>query len=200
MILLDRLRLLRRHLNPLRQSVREGALRWRALSARDRLAVGIATVLVTLTFLWLVLTRPALDTVARWQNELPKLQAQSAELDRLLADVPVVRGVGPSESPQVGLDRSGLQGRYRLQVVAADAPTSAGSAPPAKAWRIEFAGAVPADKVLSWLLVVSARSDIEVTGTVLDRADSAAEARTGPQGLVRGVVDLQATQLYKDGP
>ncbi|UVH57826.1 type II secretion system protein M [Variovorax paradoxus] len=190
------------HLRPLQQSMREGMARWRALSARDRLAVGIAALLVTLAFLWLVLTRPALDTVARWQQELPKMRAQSTELDRLLAGVPAARGggAGPSESPQAGLDRAGMQGLYRIQVVVADAPASAGSTPPVKAWRIEFAEPAPADKVFSWLLAVSARSDIEVTGAVLDRADSAAEAAPGPQGLVRGVVDLQSTQLYKDGP
>ena len=47
-----------------------------------------------------------------------------------------------------------------------------------------------------WLLAVAARADLEVTGVVLDRTD-----RNDPQASVRrGVVELQSTQLYKDGP
>jgi type II secretory pathway component PulM len=183
--------------------MQELTTRWRALPSRDRLAVSAAAALVVLAFLWLALTRPALDAVARWQQELPKLRAQSAELDRLLAGVPGAHGggaAGPSESPQAGLDRAGLQGLYRLQVVVSDAPAASGSAPPAKAWRIEFDKPVEAALVFPWLMAVSARSDIEIIGAVLDRADGAAAAVPGdPQGLVRGVVDLQSTQHYKDG-
>ncbi|RTQ34876.1 hypothetical protein EJP69_10770 [Variovorax gossypii] len=198
-----RLRPLARRLEPLQRGMQEGATRWRALPSRDRLAIGAAALLVALAFLWLVLTKPALDAVARWQQELPKLRAQSAELDRLLVGVPGARGgsaAGPSESPQAGLDRAGLQGLYRLQVVVSDAPAAAGSASPAKAWRIEFDKPVEAALVFPWLTAVSARSDIEIIGAALDRADGAAAATGSPQGLVRGVVDLQSTQHYKDGP
>lgn len=200
----ERFRPLARGLEPLQRGVREGATRWRALPSRDRLAMGAAAVLVMLAFLWLALTRPALDAVARWQQELPKLRAQSAELDRLLAGVPGARAggaAGPSESPQAGLDRAGLQGLYRLEVVVSDAPAANGSAPPAKAWRVEFDKPAEAALVFPWLVAVSARSDIEIIGAAIDRADGAAAAVPGrPQGLVRGVVDLQSTQHYKDGP
>lgn len=195
-----RLRSLARRLEPLQRGMQEGATRWRALPSRDRLAIGAAALLVVLAFLWLALTKPALDAVARWQQELPKLRAQSAELDRLLVGVRGSGAAGPSESPQAGLDRAGLQGLYRLQVVVSDAPAATGSAPPAKAWRIEFDKPVEAALVFPWLTAVSARSDIEIIGAALDRADGAAAATGSPQGLVRGVVDLQSTQHYKDGP
>ncbi|MDP9602628.1 UNVERIFIED_ORG: type II secretory pathway component PulM [Variovorax paradoxus] len=200
MITSERLRPLARRLEPLQRGMQEGATRWRALPSRDRLAIGAAALLVVLAFLWLVLTKPALDAVARWQQELPKLRAQSAELDRLLVGVRGSGVAGPSESPQAGLDRAGLQGFYRLQVVVSDAPAATGSAPPAKAWRIEFDKPVEAALVFPWLTAVSARSDIEIIGAALDRADGAAAATGSPQGLVRGVVDLQSTQHYKDGP
>lgn len=195
-----RLRPLARRLEPLQRGMQEGAARWRALPSRDRLAIGAAALLVVLAFLWLALTKPALDAVARWQQELPKLRAQSAELDRLLVGVRGSGVSGPSESPQAGLDRAGLQGGYQLQVVVSDAPAASGSAPPAKAWRIEFDKPVEAALVFPWLTAVSARSDIEIIGAALDRADGAAAATGSPQGLVRGVVDLQSTQHYKDGP
>ncbi|MET3179215.1 UNVERIFIED_ORG: type II secretory pathway component PulM [Variovorax guangxiensis] len=200
MISSARLRPLARRLEPLQRGMQEGATRWRALPSRDRLAIGAAALLVVLAFLWLALTKPALDAVARWQQELPKLRAQSAELDRLLVGVRGSGAAGPSESPQAGLDRAGLQGFYRLQVVVSDAPAATGSAPPAKAWRIEFDKPVEAALVFPWLTAVSARSDIEIIGAALDRTDGAAAATGSPQGLVRGVVDLQSTQHYKDGP
>ncbi len=74
-------------------------------------------------------------------------------------------------------------------------PQAASRCPP-KAWRIEFTEPAPAGKVFPWLLAVSARSDVEVTRVDLERADSTADS----QGVVRGAVDLQSTQLNKDGP
>ena len=196
----DRLRALVQRLSPARQFAREGAARWRALPARDRTAVGIAVLAATLAFLWLVLARPALDTVARWQRDLPKLQAQSAELDQLLAGVPVARAApGVAEPLQAGLDRAGLRGLYGLQDAVADAPPAAGKASPAKAWRIEFAEPVPAGQVFSWLMAVAARGDVEIVRAALDRVDGAEDPATGSQGLVRGVVDVQSRQLNKDG-
>jgi len=194
-----RLRLLARVLDPARQWVREGATRWRALPARDRFAVGTAALVMALAFLWLALTRPALDTVAQWRRDLPKLQAQSAELDRILAGVPVAgpRAGAEAEPLQAGLDRAGLQGFYKVHDIVADAPAATGSKPlPAKAWRIEFTGPAPAAQVFSWLLAVSARSDLEVVRADLERVDGSAD----PQGPVRGAVDLQSTQINKDGP
>lgn len=204
----DRLRPLARHLAPARQWLREGTARWRTLSARDRLAVGGAALAMVLAVLWLAFAKPALDNVARWQRELPKLRAQSAELDLLLSGVPTVQPVAgagagaASESPQASLDRAGLQGRYRIDLMVTDAPPTTGKAPPAKAWRIEFTEPVAAAKLFRWLLAVSARADLELTGAVLDRTDNAAasDPAAGPQGHVRGVVELQSTPHYKDGP
>lgn len=203
----DRLRPLARHLAAARQWLREGTTRWRALSARDRVAVGGAALALALAVLWLALAKPALDNVARWQRDLPKLRAQSAELDQVLSGVPTAQPLAgasaASESPQTSLDRAGLQGRYRIDLMVTDAPPTTGKAPPAKAWRIEFTEPVAAATLFPWLLAVSARADLELTGAVLDRMDNAAAASdpaAGPQGHVRGVVDLQVTSHYKDGP
>lgn len=198
----DRLRPLLRHLAPARQWLREGTTRWRALSSRDRLAVCGAALVMTLAVLWLAFAKPALDSVTRWQRDLPKLRAQSAQLDQVLSGVPTAQPTaGASEPLQAGLDRAGLQGLYRIDAMVADAPPTTGKPVPAKAWRIEFARPVVAAKFFPWLLAVSARTDLELTGAVLDRTDSAAaDPAAGPQGHVRGVVELQSTSLYKDGP
>jgi type II secretory pathway component PulM len=156
---------------------------------------------LVLAVLWLFAAKPALETMARWQRDLPRLQAQSRELDEVLSGMPAARatqGATASEPPQAGLDRAGLQGAYRIELIVADAPPGAGKAPPAKAWRIAFEQPAPAAKVFPWLLAVSARADLEVTGVVLDRKDGT--DGNDPQASVRGVVDLQSTQLYKDGP
>jgi type II secretory pathway component PulM len=209
-VTLDRLRPLSRRLDPARRFVAESATRWRTLSARDRLAMGVAVLVMTLAVLWLAFTRPALESVTQWRRDLPKLRAQSAELDQLLSGVPVAQSpsgatgaqfsaAGLGEALQAALDRAGLQGLYRFQELVSDAPSVAGKAPPAKAWRIEFAEPVPAGGVFSWLVEVAARGDVEITSAVLDRTDSAADAGAGPQGRVRGRVDLQSRQLNKDG-
>jgi type II secretory pathway component PulM len=176
------------------QRLRALGVRWRALPARDRLAAAAAGLVLALALLWLFAARPALDKRARWQRELPQLQAQAAELDRLLADAPTApapAGDALREPLQAGLDRAGLQGRYRIDTVVADAPAGAAPAPPATAWRIGFDAPVPAGQALSWLAEVAARGDVEVTAAALDRA--------APDS-VRGHVDLQSTSLNnKDG-
>lgn len=185
------------------KGLHDATARWQALPARDRLAVGAAVVAMALLLSWLVFARPALDSVTRWQRELPRLRAQSAELDRLLSDVPAARApatASASEAPQAGLDRAGLQGLYRIDTLVADAPPGAGKPPPAKAWRIEFSEPVPATRVFPWLLDVAARADLEVTGIAIDRADAPETSGAQAPGRVRGVVDLQSTPLYKDGP
>ncbi|WP_454902796.1 type II secretion system protein GspM [Variovorax gossypii] len=187
--------------HPALQWLREGKARWQALPPRDRLAASAAAIVLVLAVLWLFATKPALETLSRWQRDLPRLQAQSRELDEVLSGMPAAhaaQGTGLSEPPQTGLDRAGLQGAYRIELIVADAPPDAGKAPPAKAWRIAFERPAPADKVFPWLLAISARADLEVTGVVLDRKDGT--DGNDPQASVRGVVDLQSTQLYKDGP
>lgn len=196
------------------QRLRAGSARWRALPARDRLAVGIAVLVMVLALLWLLAAQPALERRARWQRELPLLQAQSAELERLLADVPSARPLdaprrggtadadGLREPLAVGLDRAGLRGLYRIDAVVADAPGAAGKPAPAKAWRIEFDAPVPPGRVLSWLAEVAARGDLEVGAAMLERVAPVASGNGGDggaQGSVRGRVDLRSTQLIKDG-
>ena len=190
-------------LDPARRMAREAIGRWRALPARDRLGAGLALLLVVLAILWLGLARPALDTVARWQRDLPKLRAQSAELDTLLANVPGVHATpdGAEGGTHAALHRAGLRGRSRLHDAVADGPPAAGSpAQPARAWRVEFSEPVPAAQVFAWLVAVSARRDLEVTRAQLERIDSSDDDSEGtPQGRVRGAVALQSTQLTKDG-
>ncbi|WP_147400356.1 type II secretion system protein GspM [Acidovorax cavernicola] len=194
-----------RSLDPARKMAREAASRWHGLPARDRLGVGVAALTVALAILWLGLTRPALDTVARWQRDLPKLRAQSAELDKLLADVPSAHATPNSAAGGIdaALDRAGLRGRYRLHDAVADGPPAAGSpSQPARAWRVEFPEPVPAAQVFAWLVAVSARRDLEITRVELESIDSldGSDANDStPQGRVRGAVALQSTQLNKDG-
>lgn len=192
-----------RSLDPARRMAREAAGRWRGLPARDRLGAGFAILVMVLAILWLGLTRPALDTVARWQRDLPKLRVQSAELDKLLADVPSARTTPDTAEGGIdaALDRAGLRGHYRLHDAVADGPPAAGSpSQPARAWRVEFPEPVPATQVFAWLVAVSARRELEITSAQLARIDSPGDDSEGtPQGRVRGAVALQSTQLTKDG-
>ena len=74
----------------------ELAGRWRAMSARERRLVLVASGLVALALAWLLLLRPALRTEARAPQRIAQLQGQLAlarsqadELARLAAQPPV---------------------------------------------------------------------------------------------------------------
>ena len=56
---------------------------WTGLSRRERIATGLATAFVALAALYLIGIEPAWRARARLNAELPRLRAQSAEMDAL---------------------------------------------------------------------------------------------------------------------
>ncbi|WP_351061474.1 type II secretion system protein GspM, partial [Psychrobacter sp. TB20-MNA-CIBAN-0197] len=63
--------------------------RWQPLALREkRMVVGMALVLVGL-LIWLTLVKPPLARITFWQNETPKLRAQTEALEVLLRSVNV---------------------------------------------------------------------------------------------------------------
>lgn len=60
--------------------------RWRAFSVRDRQLLVLMAVTLLVATLWLLVIRPARDSVRYWEAELPRLRSQSAALTAVLGD------------------------------------------------------------------------------------------------------------------
>ncbi|WP_447779895.1 type II secretion system protein GspM [Variovorax boronicumulans] len=170
---------LRRRLRPV---LAQGQDRWRGLSRRERQQVVAMVIVVIVAAVWLLLAKPALDTLQHWGGELPRLRSQAAALKEVLADAG-----GPTAAPgdasleqriRASLDAAGLVGTYRLRE--ADA-----------AWQIEFEGAVDVPRVMAWLLNAPARLGMAVQQVTLQRSEDRGSSGLLDQVQARATVTVQ---------
>ncbi|MGJ7610284.1 MULTISPECIES: type II secretion system protein GspM [unclassified Variovorax] len=160
--------------------------RWRGLSQRERRQAAWMVVALTLALAWLLLAKPALDTLAHWDNELPRLRSQAAALTEVLADgrsgtTPSNASLAPAERVRASLDAAGLQGAYRLR--------EAGSA-----WHVEFAVSTDASQALAWLLGAPIPLGMKVRHVVLQRSENGGSSDRKSQ------VRITATLVTQEQP
>ncbi|WP_342325144.1 type II secretion system protein GspM [Kosakonia sp. BYX6] len=146
---------------PLRQVV----LYWRGLTRRERQQVAGMIAVLAIALVWLLLTRPALNTLSHWQQELPRLRSQHAALQKVLAEVgggPINNGAR-QESPEQRLAQSiaaaGLTEQHAVQAEGAS-------------WVLIFAQPVNAQRLVSWLLSASATTGMAVQQVSIERVDA----------------------------
>ncbi|MGJ7542501.1 type II secretion system protein GspM [Variovorax sp. LT1R16] len=160
----------------------QGQARWRGLSRRERQQVIAMAVVVAVAAVWLLLAKPALDTLQHWSNELPRLRSQAAALKEVLADVDSpTAALGDASVEQrlrASLDAAGLAGAYRLRE--ADA-----------AWQIEFEGAADVPRVMAWLLNAPARLGMAVQQVTLQRSEGRGSSGPMEQVRARATVTVQ---------
>lgn len=156
---------------------------WQSLERRERrMLVGAAGLLGGL-FAWLLLIEPALDKIAYWQLETPKLRSQAAALDTVLRDVAAPpAGQSLARSLQQSLDAGGLAGHYQLQAVDG-------------AWQLTF-DAAPADALISWLLGNPQQFFLEVVEARLQRAGET--PADDAAGMLSGTVRMDQAQGAKE--
>lgn len=106
----------------LRPMLAQASLRWRGLSSRERKQVWLMLAVVLTAVVWLLFTKPALDTLRYWNDEMPRLRSQAAALREILGDtggVSASRDGGSvlslDERVSASLDEIGLVGTYQLR-------------------------------------------------------------------------------------
>ncbi|MGJ7573591.1 type II secretion system protein GspM [Variovorax sp. RB2P76] len=140
------------------------ANRWRGRSQRERNQIVGMIAVVVMALVWLLLTKPALDTLEHWDSELPRLRSQAAALKDVLADVGI-----PSAAPRdsssdlassvrVSLDAGGLAGGYQVREMDS-------------ALQIEFERSTDASRVMAWLLGAPASLGMTVQKVTLQRLE-----------------------------
>lgn len=94
--------------------------RWHGLTSKERRQVLLMVAVVVVAIIWLLFTKPALDTLRHWDSELPRLRSQSAALHDVLAEVGGVQAISSAhEQPALerarnSLDQAGMTGIYRV--------------------------------------------------------------------------------------
>jgi general secretion pathway protein M len=143
---------------------------WHGLSPRERLQVGAMVAVVLAALCWLAFTKPALDTLAHWDEALPKLRSQAVALKEVLADtnanaVPGDSSLGPAERVRASLEAAGLAGAYELREVDATL-------------RLAFTGG-NSSRAIDWLLGAPAPLGLKVQQVTLQRSDGKGPADDG---------------------
>ena len=159
------------------------ARRWQALSARERKGVSALAVVLGLTLVWSLLIDPAMTRLARADADIPRLQAQRAELDALVRDAQALGGraqsVLPVAAQQEGLVASLAAAGLSTTVV----PTQDDEG----RWQLAVNDA-PAPVLVQWLADIVEPIRLRPAALDLARANDAS-GRPVP-GRVRGTIQL----------
>ncbi|MER1967084.1 type II secretion system protein GspM [Castellaniella sp. GW247-6E4] len=173
----------RGRLEPLRLRL---AVSWAQRTPRERILLCIAAALVLCAGCWFIGVRPALDTIARVQTQLPGLQARAAQLDAIIL-----------EAEALGRERQGVlsateTGRaLETSLESAGLGTSGGLTSIAETggdlgrWRLALEDA-PAARVLSWMASLPAIAQLRVLR--VDIARSVVDGRDRPGRLTGEVL------------
>ncbi|MBV6274018.1 type II secretion system protein M [Alcaligenaceae bacterium CGII-47] len=171
----------------------QGRAAWQRRTRRERRLLGLGALLVLVMVLWMVGLRPALRTIEQAHEQLPLLQARTAQLDAIILDVQTLgsRRQGVLSIPetqaamQAGLRELGLSTLSTLSEQAQPAPDAA-------RWHVSFDNA-PSAALMAWLAGLPAIAQVRIHR--LDLARSNVDGRDRP-GQMTGfvVLALPATQ------
>ncbi|PBK03617.1 hypothetical protein CNQ84_13650 [Pseudomonas abyssi] len=171
-------------LTALQPAIANAKGRWQALSAKERKQILIMLVVVGAAVIWLTLVKPALDTLAHWEDELPRLRTQANTLQLVLADVgsPVIADSAsqtPSQQLQASLDHAGFTGIYLINQREDKV-------------QVDFQQPVDATQLMAWLFTISASPVMTVQQLSMQRSDQ--DESHGLSGQVRAQVIMAMEQ------
>lgn len=164
--------------------------RWRGLSRREHSQIALMAAVVVMAFVWLLLTKPALDTLQHWDNELPRLRSQAAALSDVLADVgspaaaPSDSSLDPVGRIRASLDAGGLADGYQLRDTDSEL-------------EIEFESTTDTSRAMAWLLSAPAALGLTVQKVTLQRLEDSASAVQ--KNHIRAKVTMVARQKPGNG-
>jgi general secretion pathway protein M len=99
----------------------QASARWSTMSAKERLGVTLALLLVGVALLWMIAVQPALRTLSDAPQRMEQLDAQWQHMQRLAAEARELRSATPVTASQVSqalesaTDRLGGRGRIAVQ-------------------------------------------------------------------------------------
>jgi general secretion pathway protein M len=180
---------LRARLEPLARQARAA---WQQRTRRERILLRVAALLLVTAVLWILALSPALHTVQAARQQLPVLQARTAQLGAVILEAEALAR-GRSGNIPAGDAEQALQTSLR----AADLDTVSvlsrpdGAAARQAQWQVQFHNA-PAGRIMEWISSLPFVVQMQ-TGRV-DLTRSMVDGRDRPGQLSGVVVLLQAAQ------
>lgn len=81
---------------------------WSARQPRERRVLGLGAVLLLPLLVWLLLIEPAIEGRSHWQQALPKLRSQLAQMRAIASEIAALPA-SPTPAPAAGLSRPSLE-------------------------------------------------------------------------------------------
>lgn len=167
---------------------------WAARTARERRLLRWGALALALALTWLAGLKPALDTIAHANEQLPRLRAEAARIDALILEAQTLQRRQSGRMDAAEMPRA-LQDTLRRSGLEASATVlPADDASPATAqWRVSLTDASAAH-AMEWLAALPHLLHVRVAQVDLSR--SRIDGRDRP-GQVSGQVILQSGEQKK---
>ncbi|GAB3051668.1 type II secretion system protein GspM [Stenotrophomonas tumulicola] len=165
-----------------RQWTRAAAQWWQRLALRERVLLGLMLLAIVGAGLWVGWWEPLAKQRMHWQEELPRLQAQSQALEPLLQARRLQRDAVPTTAADLRaqLQANGLAAQVELEERDG-------------CWHLQVRD-VPADALWNWLLPVLADPAVPLRELTLERTGDANMAAARVSGsIVMGGGDAGGT-------
>lgn len=173
-------------------SRRHAAAWWAERPPRERRLLRVGALFLTLVLVWTLGLKPAIDSIARSQQQLPRLRAEAAQIDALVLEAQALQRHQPGRMDatamphalQTTLRRAGLEASARLALA------DASSAPSLPEWEIHLTDA-NAVHVMEWLNGLPHL--LHVGAKTVELSRSRVDGRDRP-GQVTGRIVLMGSQ------
>jgi len=168
-------------------SRRQAAAWWAERTQRERRLLRIGALVLSLALVWMLGLKPAIDSISQSQQQLPRLRAETAQIDTLILEAQTLQRrqsgrMNASTLPealQATLRRTGLETSATLNAGSADAGTLE--------WEVSITDASAA-RVMDWLASLPQLLHAKIQSVELSR--SRIDGRDRP-GQVSGRIVLQ---------
>lgn len=163
---------------------------WATRPPRERKLLQLCGVVMTVALVWWVGIEPALKSIARSEEQLPRLRYEAAQLDALLLEAQTLDRRRSGRIPTADIPQA-LEASLQRKGLSADiSAASGGTAGRQPAWQVNFEN-VSAAQLMDWLAGMSEQLPLAVAR--LDLARARVDGRDRP-GQVSGSIVLGSTQ------
>ncbi|MGE4368708.1 MAG: type II secretion system protein GspM [Burkholderiaceae bacterium] len=165
---------------------------WRECSQREQHLLCAAGALLLGLLLWLWIIQPAVHTLQKAHTELPRLRAQSAQVNAIIAETQRLAGQGSARLPPAQLTPALQNSLERAQLPAqlVSSPESA-QEHVSREWTVQLDNA-PAEPVFNWLAGLPEQLHLRAASVDLRRSNNA-DGSDRP-GYITGRLVLQPLQ------
>lgn len=163
---------------------------WAERPQRERRLLKLCAALLSAAVVWWLGMGPAIESISRSEEQLPRLRYEAAQLDALLIEAQTLNRRSAGKIPAADVPRALNTSLQRAGVPAKAMPASPEAVSRLRVWEIRF-DSVSAAQLMEWLGGLSSQLPLTVVSVDIARAREAGRDRPGQ---ITGRILLETTQ------